>query len=64
MKAGSASPPISRKKWMYMAEFKCACSQLEDYRNLLLTYCGTHGDDRRYVHKLKYDPKLKRGLIA
>lgn len=52
------------KNWMYMAEYKCSCTDLQDFRRDLLNYCGKHGDNLLRVHKLKYDPKLARGAAS
>lgn len=46
-----------------MAEYKCGCTDVQNRRNELLEYCGTHGDDRRRIYKLPVKGKeIKTGL--
>ena len=55
----------AKKKWQYMAEYKCGCTDVQDFRNLLLEYCGKHGDDRRRIYRLPVKGKLlEKGLTA
>lgn len=38
---------IERMFHQWMQEFKCGCTDVQDKRQQLLGYCGTHGDDPR-----------------
>lgn len=41
-----------QKKFVWLQEFKCGCSQMERSRQDLTGYCNKHGDDVRRTTKL------------
>ncbi len=51
-------PPLSAKrpKWLYIAEYRCGCSEDSTRRNELIDYCGKHGENRLRVYKVPNPP--------
>lgn len=50
------------KKWMWLEEYRhCGCTFLARVRRELLGYCEKHGNDRRRVHRLPFDPSVTFG---
>lgn len=50
-----------KKKWCWLAEFKCGCTEVTDYKRDLLDYCGIHGEDRLRIFKI-LRLGLKKGM--
>jgi len=39
-------------KWLYIAEYRCGCSEDSKRRNELLNYCAKHGAERIRIYKV------------
>lgn len=39
-------------KWQWIEEYRCGCSEDFDRRSDAIGYCPTHGENRRYLHKI------------
>lgn len=47
-----------RRKFIWIAGYKCGCSADADRKSDLLEYCGVHGDNRNELYAV---PKTKLG---
>lgn len=54
-----AKPP----KWLYIAEYRCGCSEDSTRKNELLNYCGKHGSERIRIYKVPH-PKQQNESIS
>jgi len=40
---------ISKRKWLWLEEFKCGCTNVIKTKREALGYCPVHGQDRRRI---------------
>lgn len=45
---------------LYIAEYRCGCSAESRFRGKLLSYCSTHGDSRRRIHRIQAEATAKQ----
>lgn len=53
------------RKWQYLADYRCGCTDVQDRRSDLLEYCGKHGENRRRIYTVpikKGQKPMEKGL--